>query len=78
MKSEVYRLSIPTIGIQIADGETNRVVIPREAILTIVKSNAEDNDSMVECICGRDTVLILAFDLRERGERVTSATTPRD
>ena len=76
MKYDVYRLSSPTVGIQTKGGKTDTLVIPRGATLTVSKPKAEDNDSMVECILGSDTVLILAFDLRERGELVTSATTP--
>ena len=78
MKNAMYRLLNPTLAIQTKDGKTAAVVLPRGVTLIVSKPKAEDNDSMVECIWDRDTVLMLAFDLRERGERVTSATTPAD
>ena len=72
--SETYRLKTSTLAVQKKDGKIDPVAIPSGAILTVADPHADDDDSIVECKWGRVVVLVRAFDLRERGERIESVS----
>ena len=68
-----YRLNSATLGIQTKDGHTESVVVPDGAVL-ITPTSLIDSAGFIECEWDGRVVTILAFDLRERGERVDSAS----
>jgi hypothetical protein len=72
--SGTYRLKTSTLAIQKKDGKSDPIAIPSGAILTVADPHAHDDDSIVECKWGRMVVFVRAFDLRERGERIESAS----
>ena len=66
----MYRLRMPTTGIQAKDGKAYAVVIPSGVILTVPTGLTAHCSGTVECMWDASVVLLLAFDLHERGTRV--------
>ena len=67
---EMYRLRMPTTAIQAKDGKAYAVVIPSGVILTVPTGLTAHSSGTVECMWDGGVVLLLAFDLHERGTRV--------
>lgn len=67
--NETYRLKVPTLAIQ-KGRRSEPVVIPSGATLNICGPGGHDKGNVVECMWSDCVVLVLALDLRERGERI--------
>jgi len=71
---DTYRLLKATVAIQTTSGKADHIVIPGGATVHVCADPAESSDGLVECTWAGSVVLVRVFDLRERGERVSSGS----
>jgi hypothetical protein len=70
--SSQYRMDTPTLGIvSLSDGHRIPIIIPRDAVVTVV--GMPNDDRMIDVVWQGSTATIFAQDLAARGIKVESA-----
>jgi hypothetical protein len=65
----VYRLDSPILGIRSIDGQHIPVMVPRGALLKVVRGPL-NGKQLVDCLWDGTQVMLSGIDIRERGTPV--------
>ena len=69
---DLFRLTTPTISVQVIDGESVAAIIPPGAVVRVCGEALADS-RMVQVAWENKLLLMFKMDLRERGEEVQLA-----